>query len=53
MRAERLCLGCLQLRGAQSHDDSKARSDIVEPDSGSVRSAMHKRRNHHGRRAES
>lgn len=52
MRAERLCLGRLQFCGAQSHDDSKGRSDIVESDRGSVRSALHERRHHHRRRTE-
>jgi hypothetical protein len=52
MRAERLFVGRLQFRGAPSHDDSKARSDIVESDSGSVRSALHQRGHHHRRRAE-
>ena len=52
MRAERLCLGRLQLRGAQSQDNSKARIDIVESDSGCVWSALHERCNRHGRREE-
>jgi hypothetical protein len=53
MRARHPCLGRLQLRGAQSHDSSKIQSDIVEPDSVSVWSAMHKGCNYHGRGAES
>jgi hypothetical protein len=52
MRAERPCLGRLQFRGAPSHDDSKARSDIVESDRGSVRSALYEGRHRHRSQAE-
>jgi hypothetical protein len=52
MRARDPCLGSLQLRGAQTHDNSEARIDIVESDGGCVWSALHERCDRHGRREE-